>query len=830
MVADEQVFVGRENELKLLNEALDKAVDNTLQICLVAGDPGDGKTTLVEHFAKMAGSAFPKLDYVIGSCDISTGKRDIYEPFREIFAQLTGVRARHIESFMTAEREFDTRNKIRITAEILREFAPELIGTLVPIGALISKAALSATDQVIKRRMLVSSSEDGKVKHAEIRNQSVAFFRRRAQKGEPLILVLDDVQWIDSLSLELLWHLAENLQDAAMMVILTFRPNELVAGKVSGELRTIKDLIDQMRQKHNVLEISLRTARSASGGEFVKEFLSSNACRVSSEFTSAFLDHTGASPIASVELLHFLRHRGVLKQNSLGVWEEFLEVSQWQSIPSGLTRIDALIEGRLSQLNDLAMEMLRIASVQGYEFTAQVIALVTGQEERTVLQVLSNELGKKHDLVREMDEEVAGEQVLSHFRFTNVLYREHVYTSLGMGEKRLLHRRVAQVLEGLYQMDTMRVAVQLASHYELGKDLMKSTDFLICVGDRLARNVERHMQYEEVLRTYQRALALAREANYASGVVDALRFAAVKARLARESEEDYSEAKRLLEECKSLAEKEDLPEALSYVLRGLGRVHRHYGNNSQAVYFYMESLNLAKRVGNLREAAACYTNIGVVAASEGRFEDASFYYQKRYEIARELDDADGKALALMNWSSSLRRLADGRPEERNVLLQDAERKLIEAEDLNRLIGDANRELGIKIAQVRVFVSAGKLTTATSALSYCLRTVRSRGFLKRKREALEALAYFMEAMGSKDVLLPETIGYVMSRSKGNKQTLKEISSLMERVRNYWDEAEFVEAEARGASTTDEDETLTLRAVQLLDSLSDVNLETDHVTES
>ncbi len=807
MITNEQIFVGRENELKILQNCLNGIFNNTLQICLVSGGPGDGKTTLVEYFAEIAKEENQNLDYIIGNCDIITGKHDMYEPFRDIFAQLIGIRARNIESYMTPEREYDTRNKIQLVAEILKKVAPDLIGTIIPIAGLISKAVFSATDQIIKRRIIVSNSEDVKIKHNEICNQSVNFFRQRSQNENPLILIFDDIQWIDDSSLKLLIYLIKNLQDVAIMIILTYR-DELTPGP--------RNLIDYVKRNYDPQQIDLRKAKDESGREFVKQFLKGNNCEFEDEkFLEAFLDLTGATPIFSVELLHFLKSRGVLTMTPFGIWKEAMGVTDWQ--PSLSTRfkddIDPLIEERLSQLSEVMLEILRVASVQGYEFAAQVVALVTGLDERSVLRMLSSELGKKYDLVREITEEVIGENIVSYFRFTNVLYQKHIYDRLGTGEKRFLHKKVAEAINHLYCADTSSVAVQLARQYELGKDLVKATNHLIYVGESLVKTAN----YDEALSIYHKALTLAREANYSSGIVDALRFIAVNVKLNKDTKKDIEEAKPLLEESRTLAESEGMLKELCYILRGMGRVYRKERDDTLAMYYYMESLHIAKQLGSKNDIGACYNNIGTLAAYKMRFEDACFYYEKRYQIAKDMDDEVGKVKVLMNWSTALHGLADQKPEHKNKYLLDAHKMLKDAEAENKLQRNPDRAIGIMIIKARIYTKEGELGQAMVELRDSIQELNGKDLGGRRREVLEALVHLMAAKGSRDYLLPEIIGYLEPKLN-TERSQQEIHDLTNRVRNRWDDNSFVEAKERGAQTDDKelDKKLIKRGLEYLDS--------------
>ncbi len=757
------VFVGRDAELSILNNALQAAIQGGIQVCLVAGDPGDGKTTLVENFLVQSKETKRTLLYAIGTCDIDTGQRNYYEPFRDIFSQLTGVRAKNLESLVTAEQEVDARSLFQITIEVLREFAPELIGTLVPGASLVSKVTLSAADKLLQRRIQVISDKDAIVKHEEIRKQSVVFFEKRATKAQPLILVIDDMQWVDRLSLDLLFHVLKHLHSAGLLVIFTFRPGELGQDSEIGKYDTPQALIKWVKQECNSVEIDLRKTRSSRGRDFVAQFLDANGCVVGDQFSNEFFNRTAAWPILAVELLRFLRDRGVLEQNQLGIWKEALAVSEWKDIPSRLTKPEALIDARLGQLDEELREILRVASVEGFEFTAQVFSSMKKIDERTLLRMLSDELGRKHGLVMELNEERVGDTVLSHFRFTNIWYQDFIYQNMGMGERRVLHERIAQALDSLYGQHASRIAINLSRHYELGRNLQKAAHYLIETGRQQAANHE----YDVASQTLEHGLSLAREADYVEGIVDALRFLAVNIHLARRKPEDFLPAEKLLEECTTLSTKHGLQKALSFSLRGQGRIHRHYGRNANAMYCYMEGLNAAKQIDDKREAAKFFTNLGVLASDEDRMEEALFYAKNRLAIAKDIEDEQGQAVAYMNLGDYLRKIAESEEKNRAKNLQDAFEMLQQARKINDQLADTSRAIGIQVIEARVYAQQGDIAKATNLIYESIVDAHSQGFDGRTMECLEGFACMTNVSSSSGSLLFEVIGFV-KKEGGAKQ--------------------------------------------------------------
>ena len=123
--------------------------------------------------------------------------------------------------------------------------------------------------------------------------------------------------------------------------------------------------------------------------------------------------------------------------------------------------------------------------------------------ERRLLRQLSGELEKRHRLVHGRGEQVVGEHTLSQYRFSHALFQQFLYNDLSPGERRLLHKEIAQVLEQLYARNLEEISLQLAHHYSQANEGEKAVQYLILVGDQ-ARNIYAH---QEAIDFYQRALS-----------------------------------------------------------------------------------------------------------------------------------------------------------------------------------------------------------------------------------------------------------------------------------------------------------------------------------
>ncbi|MBU0490295.1 MAG: tetratricopeptide repeat protein [Chloroflexi bacterium] len=159
------------------------------------------------------------------------------------------------------------------------------------------------------------------------------------------------------------------------------------------------------------------------------------------------------------------------------------------------------------RLADDLRDILSVASVEGEDFTAQVIARVEEIRERQLLRTLSQELEKHHHLVREQEEVKVGRQFLTRYEFAHAVFQQYLYDDLGAGERRMLHGEIAAALEDLYQERAAEIVVQLAHHYAEAGVGDKAIAYLLQAGDR-ARGL---YAYQEAISYYQRALEFLRD-------------------------------------------------------------------------------------------------------------------------------------------------------------------------------------------------------------------------------------------------------------------------------------------------------------------------------
>lgn len=501
------VFVAREPELAQLSHHLEAALSGSGGVVFVTGGAGRGKTALMAEFARRATEAHPDLLVAAGSCNAYAGLGDPYLPFREILNALTGdVGARWAAGTVTREQARRLWKAMPVAVEALLARGEALFDTLVSGSALLSRAEAAGPSGAAWLRRLKEWVEGERTGVSDLaQDQLLEQFTvvlRTLAAERPLLLCLDDLQWVDAASAGLLFHLGRRLAGSRILIVGAYRADEVALGR-GEEPHPLAQVLGELRRQYGEVWVDLRAADEREGRQFVDSYIDSEPNRLGEVFRVALYRYTGGHPLFTVELLRAMEARGDLAQDEEGRWVEG-ETLHWERLPA---RVEAVIEARVGRLPPELHELLAVASVEGETFTAQVLAQVQGMGERELLRILSRELERRHQLVREERMGSIGGRRLTRYRFAHALYWQHFYDHLGQAERSLVHGEVAEVLEGMYAGQTDEIVPQLAYHYAEAGYAGKAIAYLNRAGDRARLGYA----YQEAVVHYERALSYLRQ-------------------------------------------------------------------------------------------------------------------------------------------------------------------------------------------------------------------------------------------------------------------------------------------------------------------------------
>jgi tetratricopeptide (TPR) repeat protein len=333
-----------------------------------------------------------------------------------------------------------------------------------------------------------------------------------------LLLVVDDLQWADTGSINLLFHLGRELAGHPILLVGAYRPSEVILDwsasssvsfqtegrdEVKGEPNThpLSSLINEFKRIYGKIEISL----PEDDPSFVDAFLDTFPNKLSASFHQTLYNQTGGNPLFTIELLHGMQERGDLILDEEEYWIEGPTLD-WETIPE---RVEAVFAEHVNRLPAQFLDILRISSVEGEIFTAETVARVTDSSEDEVLQILSGKLGREQRLVRAQEVRQVDSRRLSQYRFQHILLQKFLYSKLDPVEKTHLHQKVGSALETLYaasEDDIEAISGDLAWHFAQGNVPEKAVTYSLKAGQRAMRL----SAYEEAIQHFSTGLELLR--------------------------------------------------------------------------------------------------------------------------------------------------------------------------------------------------------------------------------------------------------------------------------------------------------------------------------
>lgn len=502
-------FVARTAELARLHAMLDLALAGKGQVCFVAGEAGTGKTALSEAFQAEAQTRHADLVIAGGACDAQVGDSAPYAPFHEVLAALTdGVAGRGVAPTVKKENSARVLKTVRLIAEALAKFGPDLVGVFIPGTPFLGKMAEFVIDQAglrekFKKRIGAKEAAhpllvSGALSQDQIIEQFVNVLRDLAARM-PLMIVLDDLHWADTASIDLVFRLIRRLADSRLFILCALRPHDLrtSAGDAPHPLEKV---INEARRLRGDIWLDLTEVSERNGREFIDALIDAEPNRIGQSFRQNLFAHTEGHPLFTVELLRDFRDRGVLVLDRDEAWSLAGPVD-WGAIPA---RVEGVVASRLSGLTKEQREILDIAAAEGQEFTAELIARVESRDGRDIVRQLSGQLQNPLQLVRGLDTRRIGAQRLSRYRFGHQLVQKYLLDEQDTVQRSYLHESVGLGLEALYGDEAPTIANHLARHFELAGLPDKARFYMTRAADQAAAAFAN----DAAIDFYSRALAM----------------------------------------------------------------------------------------------------------------------------------------------------------------------------------------------------------------------------------------------------------------------------------------------------------------------------------
>jgi len=479
---DSSRFYGRVRELDEMEALLDGVLDGHTCTAFISGEAGTGKSALVEAFVERVQQRDSALIATLATCNSHTGQSDAYLPFLDTLAQLTGDSRRFKAGSISETNAHRLEGFVEIATRAIINDVPELIGHFIPGGSLIfhtihftarKAGLLKGRDSRRLQQQLGTKIEADKI------YQLYADLLAKLATHAPLVIVLEDLHWVDQSSAQLLFSLSRRIVDAPILFLGTFRTNDIAVGR-GDERHPLVPVIHELKRVHGDILIELAEETDDEREAFVSTLLDSEVPGLGESFRAAFVAHTGGHALFSRELLASFCEKGVIATSDGGTWTQNGPID-WLEIPP---RVEGVIEERIDRLDEEMREIMAVASVQGETFLVEVLAELTDMKPRSLLRLLSRQLEGVHALVQELDPLRIGSKRLARYRFSHHLFQQYLYDELGRAERRQLHADVGKLLEAEYGDARDDIANQLAYHFAAAEDFDRAIHYYLVAAQR----------------------------------------------------------------------------------------------------------------------------------------------------------------------------------------------------------------------------------------------------------------------------------------------------------------------------------------------------------
>ena len=450
--------VGRDKALSLLESYLEKMHRGQRQLVFVTGEAGIGKTTLVDSFAR---SISPEGNVRIGrgQCLEQYGTSEAYLPIFDAIGRLCREQPEVVD--------------------VLRTHAPMWLFQMSFLVSAVEREALN--------REVAGASRERMLR--EIGNALEAL-----TESVPLLLILEDLQWSDYSTLDLISFLAKQRQSAHLLVIGTYRTAELIA---SGHpLNAIKQ---ELLAQQQCGELPLDYLSEATVMEYLEVRFPAN--RFPSGLANLIHKRTEGNPLFMVQAVNHLITEGLIAESE-ECWELRVNIEEVEvGVPDSIKQ---MIENQLDQLDIEQQQILKAASVAGIEFSTEAVAAGLGQD-RAAAERGCSELVRRHQFLKDRGVQILpnGEAV-GRYGFIHAVYQNLLYERVPASTRMQMHRRIAEFEEELYGERSSEIAAPLAMHFERGRDNKRAAKYL----EQAARNAIRRFAYREAVNLARRGLEL----------------------------------------------------------------------------------------------------------------------------------------------------------------------------------------------------------------------------------------------------------------------------------------------------------------------------------
>jgi class 3 adenylate cyclase/predicted ATPase len=436
-------FVGRQREMEQLNQALEQAKAGHGQIVGTMGEPGLGKSRLFYEFKLLSLSGC----LVLEAYSVSHGKATAYLPVIELLKSYFDIQAQDDER----KRREKVGGKVLMLDRSLEDTLPYLF---VLLGIEEQPSPLQQMDPQIRRRRTF---------------EGLKKLFLRESLNQPVVLIFEDLHWIDGETQGFLDVLSESVASAKILLLTNYRPEYRHEWGQKTYYTQLRLAPFGKAEAEEFLDILLGETRSPlPRGERDRERVTDNNL---STLRQLILDKTQGTPFFMEEIVQELRERGVLSD---------VGATGRSPLPTDLhlpPTVQGILAARIDRLAPDEKALLQQLSVIGRQFPLSLIRQVIAQPEADLYRLLASLQHKEF-----LYEQPAFPE--SEYIFKHALTQEVAYGTVLQEQRKLLHERTGQALETIYAATLPEHYSDLAHHYRRSANTEKAITYLQLAGQQ----------------------------------------------------------------------------------------------------------------------------------------------------------------------------------------------------------------------------------------------------------------------------------------------------------------------------------------------------------
>jgi tetratricopeptide (TPR) repeat protein len=537
-------FVGRNKEMEALHETLDKVRSGLGQVVGIVGEAGVGKSRLILEMRKM----FPKdqYGYLEGRC-LHFGGSMAYLPILDILRSYFEIKE--------GEREFLINKKLK---EKIVKLDEKLKTLLSPLQELLS--------------LKVEDDSFLKLEPKQKREKTFEALRDlfiRESQNKPLVLVFEDLHWIDKTTEEFLDYFIGWLANTPILLILLYRPEYIHHWASRSYYQNLR--VDQL----SLLETSFELVQSIlKEGEIVPEL------------SNLILGKAAGNPLFMEELTHSLLENGTIQKKD----HQYLLSRSLSDIEVPDT-IQGIIAARIDRLDEGLKRIMHVASVIGREFAFRILQSITEMKEELKSHLL-NLQGLEFIYEKRLFPEL-------EYIFKHALTQEVAYNSLLLKRRKEIHEKIGRAIEEIYPDRLEEFYEMLAYHYSKSDNLENAYQYLKLSANKATKsyaNLEAFHFYKDAINILKQKPETEQNKKEQLGVILSMALPVRLLTYPENSIKYLEEGERL---SKELGDKKSLAAITSFI----GHFHTHTGDAALGRKYQEASLEAAEKIQDIEITA-----------------------------------------------------------------------------------------------------------------------------------------------------------------------------------------------------------------------------------